>query len=99
MKYSKHYSKLDQNKYTTIRRHSKGKVGDVVLETYPDGKHKANIVDIKRQTINEMSFTFLYTDTDCITREEAKNLIQYFYRKPIDFDKEKFYVYFLEKVA
>jgi len=97
MKYSKHYSKLDQDKYTTIRRHPKGKVGDIKLETYPDGSHYAEITKIGRQTLKNVSFTFLRSDTDCITRQGAMNLIQSFYDKPIDFEKERFYIYYMEK--
>ncbi|GAH65091.1 unnamed protein product, partial [marine sediment metagenome] len=37
MKYSKRYSKLFEKEYTTIRRYPKGKVGDVINETYPHG--------------------------------------------------------------
>ena len=98
MKYNKHYSKLNQLKYTTIRRYSKGKIGDVILETYPDGQHFAEIIKTERSTLEDLSDMFLYKDTDFNLRKNVYELIQSFYKKPIDFEKEKFYIYYLEKV-
>lgn len=98
MKYTHKYKKLSRDKYTTIRRYSKGKVGDVVLEIYPGGSHKAKIIKIERKTINGLPFHVLYLDTDCITRQGVRELFQSFYGKEIDFDKEKFYLYHLKKV-
>ena len=98
MKYSHNYAKLDVFNYTTIRRYPKGKVGDIVKETYPKGSHYSEIVGIERRALNEVYLTDLLFDTDCDTREEAYRLFQSFYKKIIDFDKDRFYVYFMEKV-
>ena len=97
MKYSHNYGKLKVHNYTTIRRYSKGKVGDVVLETYPKGKHYAKIVKIERKALDDIYWTDLIFDTDCDTRGDAYRLFQSFYKKPINFANEKFYIYYLEK--
>jgi len=85
--------------YTTIRRYSKGKIGDIITETYPNGKHKAKIVKIERKTLDNLEDLFLYKDTGCSEREDSYKIIQSFYKKPIDFENEKFYIYYLEKEA
>lgn len=97
MKYSHHYSKLDQKIYTTVRRYKKGNEGDIVNETYPDGSHKAEILLEILRSLDKMETTFLLNDTDCNTREEAIELINSFYKKPIDLD-EKLFVYILQRV-
>jgi len=100
MKYTHKYSKLSVHKYTTIRRYSKGKVGDVILETYPEGKHYAKIIKIERKALDDIYWTDLLFDTAdiCGTRKEVYDLFQSFYKKPIDFTNEKFYIYYLKKV-
>ena len=100
MIYSHDYTKLQRLYYTTIRRYNKGyKVGDIITERYPSGQHKAKIMDIKKETLDNLSNSFLYEDTDCLIRENVYKLFQTFYKKPIDFEKEKFYVFYLKKVA
>ena len=97
MKYSHNYTKLGYHHYTTIRRYSKGKVGDIVLERYPKGQHKARIVDLERKSLDNIPSHIIEFDTDCNSREEAYQLFQSFYKKPIDFKNEKFYLYLLVK--
>jgi hypothetical protein len=98
MKYSEKYRKLDKEEYTTIRRYSKGKVGDCVKEKYPNGTHNAKIIKIEKMSLSQIPTRLLLEDTDRETREEAIHLIQSFYYKPIDIKKEKIYVYFLRKI-
>lgn len=98
MKYTHNYKKLRKEKYTTIRKYNHGyKIGDVIAEIYPNGKHIAKIVNIKRETINNLPFQLLFLDTDCLTRVDVRRLFQSFYRNPIDFEKQKFYIFYLEK--
>jgi len=99
MKYSHKYSKLSVSNYTTIRRYPKGKIGDIVLETYPEGKHYAKIMKIERKALDDIYWTDLLFDTAdiCKTRKEAYELLQSFYKKSIDFKNEKFYIYYLKK--
>jgi hypothetical protein len=97
MKYSKNYSKLDTIFYTTIRRYHKGKIGDILLETYPKGEHYAEIIGIRKFTLNEIPIQTLIADTDLFNRKEIYDLFQSFYSKPIDFDGEKFYLYQMRK--
>jgi len=84
--------------YTTIRRYSKGKVGDITKEIYPAGSHLAKIIKIERRALDDIYFTELIFDTDCDTRGEAYRLFQSFYKKPIDFAKERFFIYYLRKI-
>jgi len=98
MKYSSNYGKLYKPYYTTIRRYSKGKMGDFVKEIYPNGVHSAQILRVERKTLNEITTEFLLADTDCKTRKEAIRLIESFYKKPIDRQREKLYIYYLQKI-
>ena len=99
MKYSHNYKKLNRESYTTIRRYNNGyKVGDEIFEIYPNGKHKVRITKIRRDTINNIAFQTLFLDTDCLTREDVRRLFQSFYGKEIDFDKEKFFIFYMEKI-
>lgn len=98
MHYSKDYSKLKKNEYATIRRYPKGKLEDVKRESYPSGSHFAKITNIERKPLVQISTPFLLEDTDCETREEAVDLIGSFYQKPINYYKERLYIYYLKKV-
>ena len=97
MKYSHDYSKLQKEEYTTIRRYSKGKIGDLVLETYPSGQHYARIIKIVKKPLAKLSTNFLISDTDLNNRLEIYSLFQSFYTKPINFTNEKFYIYYLKR--
>jgi len=99
MKYSHDYNKLKVDNYTTIRRYPKGKVGDITLEIYPSGQHKAKIKKIKRKTLDELPLSLLIADTSplCGNRIQVYKLFQSFYKKEIYFTQEKFYLYYLEK--
>lgn len=99
MKYSKKYSKLLNNKYTTIRRYSKGKVGKTIVETL-NGTilHFAKIIKIERKTFIQISTELLLNDTGCNTRKQAFDLIQSFYKKPINPYKDKLYIYHLRRL-
>lgn len=96
MKYSKDYSKLGRDEYTTLRRSAKGELGDIMPETHPNGSHQARIERIERRAIWELTTEFLLRDTDCLTRRDAIALIQSFYKKPIE-HHEKLYVHYMKK--
>jgi hypothetical protein len=98
MKYSHNYSKLDRFVYTTIRRYNKGKVGDIVLERYPKGKHYAKIFRIERLALDDITIQILIADTDLFGRDRIYELFQSFYSKPIDFTNERFYLYYMERL-
>jgi len=100
MRYTHDYSKLKLHNYTTIRRYRKNrKLLDVETETL-NGKvlHLAEIVGIKIMPLAKVSDILLLADTDCKTRKEAYELFQSFYKKPIDFEKENFFVFYMEKL-
>ena len=98
MKYSHNYKKLGDCIYSTIRRYKKGNVGDIIIENHPKGIHKAKIIREKRNTLDNLPIELLQRDTDLETREDIYELFQSFYRTPIDFNNEKFYIYWLEKI-
>ncbi|MHA1795254.1 MAG: hypothetical protein ACTSUK_04020 [Promethearchaeota archaeon] len=97
MKYTHSYPKLKKEKYTTIRRRKFADVGDIVLERYPDGQHHAIITKIEKKSFNEIPTLLLLEDTNTKSREEAYDLLNSFYRKPID-KNEKLYIYHLKKI-
>lgn len=97
MQYSHNYTKLKRKEYTTIRRYSKGKLGDIITEVYPNGKHKAQIIKIERATLESLNLPFLEADTDLLWRNEIYRLFQSFYKKTIDFENEMFYIYYLRQ--
>lgn len=100
MKYSKRYSKLNTNKYTTIRLRKKArKTGDIEKEYVGEVlSHFSKILAIKKRTLNEISDSLLFRDTDCNTREEAYELIRGFYEIPIVSDKTNLFVFYMEKL-
>lgn len=100
MRYSKHYSKLDDEEYTTIRRYKKGrKVGDIEEEILNFRVlHRVRIERIIKLAFNDMATDLLLKDTDCKTRKDAFDLLQTFYLKPIDKAKEKLFIFYLKKV-
>ena len=101
MNYSHAYSKLKLHNYTTIRRYRHGKkIFDVETETL-NGKvlHLSEIVGIKIKPLSQITDILLLADTDCKTRKEAYALIQSFYEKPIDFEKENFFIFYLRKIS
>ena len=98
MKYSHDYAKLKVSNYTTIRRYKKANLHDIVVENFPSGCHKAQVVKIERRALADIYFTDLMFDTDCNSRAEAYRLFQSFYKKPIDFKKELFYIYHLSVI-
>lgn len=98
MKYSHDYSKLKKDHYTTIRRYPKGKINDIVAEIHPSGRHYAQIWRILRRTLASISIDVLIADTGLESRKEIYELFQSFYRKPIDFHNDTFYIYYMKKV-
>ena len=100
MNYSKHYSKLNKPDYTTIRRYLKGrKVGDIVPEIV-NGKilHYAKIIRIQQKVLTRIPDAILFADTDDTYRPLIYSTFQSFYEKPIDFHKDKFYIFTMKKV-
>lgn len=86
--------------YTTIRKNNHGyKVGDIIYEMYPNGVHRAEIIDIEQETLNNLSIDFLRKDTDLETRTDVYKLFGSFYGSPLDFRKDKFYIFYLRKMA
>ncbi|KKK73560.1 hypothetical protein LCGC14_2892620 [marine sediment metagenome] len=100
MRYSKHYSKLDEDEYTTIRRYKKSRIVGKVEEEILNYRvlHRAMIKRIVALAFNFIATDLLLKDTDCQTRQEAFDLIQAFYKKPIDKSKEKLFIFYMKKV-
>lgn len=101
MKYKKFYSKLELEKYTTIRRYLKGrKIGKIEKEYVNRKVWYAKIIDIKPKPLAEISFQLLLNNCKPFaeTRKECYALFQSFYKEPIDFENEPFYIFYMQKV-
>ena len=100
MNYSKHYSKLDEDEYTTIRRYKKGRKVGMIEEEILNYRvlQRVRIERIVRMTFNNMTTELLLKDTDCKTRKDAFELLQAFYIKPIDKARERLFVFYLKKI-
>ena len=101
MKYEKFFSKLELEKYTTIRRHLKGrKVGDIEREYVNYKTWYAKIIKIKQETLAEIPFHLLFNDCKPFaeSRKECYELFQSFYTKTIDFEKEPFFIFYMQKI-
>lgn len=107
MKFSHDYLKLEDNIYTTIRRYKKGNIGDFIVDKSPNIYNRSKIIRIKRNSLDNLPLDLLqrdttYKDNGIIikyqTRKEIYELFQSFYKKPIDFKNEKFYIYWMEKI-
>lgn len=101
LEYRKFYSKLELEKYTTIRRYLKGrKVGDIEREYVNNKIWNAKIIKIKQKTLAEIPFHMLFNDCKPFaeSRKECYELFQSFYKKPIDFGKEPFFIFYMQKI-
>jgi len=95
--FSKWYSKLEKQAFTTIRRYDHYEVGQVYLITTTRGAFYARLARKEKQALRDLPTVFLLRDTDCETREEALQLLNSFYRKPISED-EQLTILYLEKI-
>jgi hypothetical protein len=78
------YSKLDQQKFYTIRRYDRYKIGqelDVYINNQLGGS--AVVIGKLKLPLQWISTAFLLYDTDKTNRADAIALINTFYRKPI----------------
>lgn len=99
--YKYFYSKLELEKYRTIRRHLKGRrVGDIEREYVNNKIWYAKIIKIKQKTLAEIPFNMLFNDCKPFaeSRKECYELFQSFYKKPIDFEKESFFIFYMQKI-
>lgn len=98
IKFSHPYPKLDDETFTTIRRRNKGlKESEVYQIKSP--KHNFSVVctGIEKTTLADIPDRILLKDTNTKTREAAYKLLQSFYKKPIDFQDEIFYLFYLTR--
>ena len=56
------------------------------------------ITDIRRRTFIQLPLKLLQRDTDCETKQEAFDLFNSFYIKPINQFSEKLYIYTMQKL-
>lgn len=84
IKFTHDYPKLDDEKFTTIRRYGgRYKVGEVYEVKAPSQRFIAFLVSKEKKTLEEMSTAFLCYDTNTANREEAIKVLNSFYKKPI----------------
>lgn len=98
-KYSMYYTKLQRPVHTTIRRYNKKniRVGDICKE-FIEGRgtlQKVRVTRIDMLLLKQMSDKLLCHDTDKNNRQAAIKLIESFYDTPIDWKRERFFVFTL----
>jgi hypothetical protein len=96
IKFSKNFSKLDKNKFTTIRRYDKYEEGGLLKVKTPKTTFEVIVSKKIKKPLGEIDTPFLLKDTDTKTREEALKLINSFYKKPLQ-DQEVLTILFLKK--
>ncbi|MHA1488573.1 MAG: hypothetical protein ACTSRI_02825 [Promethearchaeota archaeon] len=104
MNYSHLYWKLKNNLYTTIRKKCNEKIGSIVSETYNYRPlHEAKIIAIDKIKLSQLPLSVLlmdcyYGNSSIRIRQDCYALFQSFYKKPINFSKQFFYLILLEKI-
>ena len=83
IKFSKHYSKLEDRLFTTIRRYDRYKTGELVAIRTPKKQFYATILHKFRAIIGELDPKLLYYDTDLSDLTEVFDLFNSFYKNPI----------------
>lgn len=96
--FSKNWSKLDQNMFTTLRKSKFAKEGEIV-KIY--NKPNVNVFPalcllVEKFTLAELSTVLLCIDTGTKTREAAISKIQQFYPTPLT-DETIFYLHLFQK--
>jgi len=89
--FSKNYVKLHHNIFTTIRRYDRYDYGTYRVVVNCNGKKwefEAVLLLKFKAYLSELSTAFLCYDTGAKTREEAIELLNSFYKKPIKQDEE-----------
>lgn len=84
MKFSKEYLKLQYPIFTTIRQ-NKGyyKEGQIISISTPKQEFKAEIVGIRKLTLNDITKTISHKDADC-EPDELIELMKKFYKQDAD---------------
>lgn len=96
LKFSKDYSKLEDRVFTTIRRYDRYKVGEIVSVKTPTKQFHVLILHKFKSKAKDLHKEFLCYDTDTDNLIEAINVLNSFYKKPIN-DFEKMTILILEK--
>lgn len=98
--FSKWYSKLNNELFITLRKRKQCNVGEVVRVTIKgmDKTLFAKCLEIIPEDLDYYSDELLTYDTDTNTREEAIELLQSFYRKPILPDSRLYLHIFSRKI-
>lgn len=97
--FSKWYKKLENDVFITLRRKPQCFAGEkvtVVIKGLPNVFY-AKCLQLLKVSLNELSNDLLLFDTDAITRSEAIELIQSFYRKELK-DDEVLILHIMEKI-
>lgn len=105
--YSEFYPKLAEKEHTTIRKHKKWNLKEI-LQEFPEGKYLQDIeiIKIERMLLLELKPELLLKDTNRPTIEQALDLFNSlklkvdlrYGNKPRDYDfkNEKFTIYYLK---
>lgn len=83
IKFSHHYSKLNDNLFTTIRRYDRYNVGEEVIIRTPERSFSATILHKFKARIGELNPELLYYDTDKTNLGDVFALFNSFYRNKV----------------
>ena len=100
MNYERNVHRIHDDEYITIRLFRKGrKIGDILPECVNGTRlYYAQINDIRRETLENISDKKLAYCTETWTREEAYKKIQSYYSKEINFQKRKFFFFTMQRI-
>ena len=95
IKFSKHYSKLNDNQFTTIRKHKKDILDKTVKIRSPNTEFQAQCIKIEKTSIMMINFDLLKKDTDTETIIDGLRELRKHYHDLLMNDTV--YVYYFEK--
>lgn len=87
IRFSHHYSKLDEKLFSTIRRYDKYSIYDSFLVTSRGLVFEALLINKIKIMLKNIPTAFLLYDTDAKTRKEAIKILNSFYQKKIKNDE------------
>lgn len=95
IKFTHDYPKLDKDCFTTIRRRDKGlKVGQSYPIKSPSKKFRAVLTNKVQVRLTDIPDNILFFDTNTTSREDAYNLLNSFYKNPLNPQEEVTLFYF-----
>lgn len=85
--FGREFSKLEKDKFTTLRRGNHYKAGITYKIMHPNGDFMAELVKIEIVPLNEIDKDLLMEDTDAKTYNEAIGTLQKLYKYTLKEDQ------------